>query len=36
MNGSNDADPNADPEKGGEVIPLGDNMTRIADHLIIE
>ncbi len=36
MNGSDDADPNADPEKGGKVIPLGDNMPCIADHPIIE
>ncbi len=36
MNGSDDADPNADPKEGDKVIPLGDNMPRIADHPIIE
>ncbi len=36
INGSDDADPNADPEEDGEVIPLGDNMPHIADHPIIK
>ncbi len=36
MNDFDDADPNKDPEEGSKVIPLGDNMPRIADHSIIK
>lgn len=36
INGSDDVDSNVDPEKSGEVIPLGDNMPYIADYPIIE
>ncbi len=36
INSSDDADPNADPEEGGEVILLENNMPCIADHPIIK
>lgn len=36
INGFDDADPNTNPKDGGKIIPLGDNMSCIANYPIIE